>query len=77
MELYFVCFNKGFVFMICKNITLEYLLIINCFYYCQSLIESINMFLTGDCPTGLKKLALKFMLVLVTVSAFCGTLCLS
>uniref|UniRef100_A0A0B6ZUJ8 Armadillo-like helical domain-containing protein n=1 Tax=Arion vulgaris TaxID=1028688 RepID=A0A0B6ZUJ8_9EUPU len=34
----------------------------------QSLLESINTFLNGECPTGLKKLALKFMLVLVTAT---------
>ncbi|CAL1538799.1 unnamed protein product [Lymnaea stagnalis] len=34
----------------------------------QSLIDSINSFLTGECPTCLKQLALKFMLVLVTAT---------
>ena len=33
----------------------------------QSLIESLNVLLTGDAPTSLKQLSLKFMLVLVTV----------
>lgn len=34
----------------------------------QSLIESINVLLTGDAPTNLKQLSLKFMLVLVTAT---------
>ncbi|XP_059152994.1 armadillo-like helical domain-containing protein 3 [Physella acuta] len=34
----------------------------------QCLIESINSFLTEECPTCLKQLALKFMLVLVTAT---------
>ncbi|GFS10796.1 UPF0668 protein C10orf76 homolog [Elysia marginata] len=34
----------------------------------QSLIESINVMLTGDVPTNLKQLSLKFMLVLVTAT---------
>ncbi|RUS72061.1 hypothetical protein EGW08_020176, partial [Elysia chlorotica] len=34
----------------------------------QSLIESINVLLTGDGPTNLKQLSLKFMLVLVTAT---------
>ncbi|XP_005106779.1 armadillo-like helical domain-containing protein 3 [Aplysia californica] len=34
----------------------------------QSLIECINNFLTGDFPTTLKQLSLKFMLVLVTAT---------